>query len=220
MGDMDGGGNSLSQTAYRFRNDDGTEVAWIGGVGSGASYMAAINTAIDVVVGSSEKIRCRICCESSGETTQFRMERRLNSGSWISITMQDTAIRIGVTQLYGGNSTTDLTGTVEDLSDANWADVTNGCMLDDTVATTGEVTFSSGQDKRIEIEMSVDIYWARPIRSGDTLEIRATANGQTFYGDYYEIPMINIIDDPDAAEPHPVHSIANRNRVYGGFLGR
>lgn len=198
MGGMDGGGNSLTQTAYRFRNDDGDETSWAQGSGTGASYMAAINTAIDVEEGDTTTFRCRICCETSAESTIFRLDRSINSGSWITINKTDTCIRIGETELYGGSDTTEL-DIDEEMSASAWAQtIGNGCQLDDLTTISSTVTFDSGQDKRMELEMSVEIYWDRPVESGDELRIRATANGVAFGGGYDYYPTINIIDGAGA----------------------
>jgi hypothetical protein len=213
---MDNGGNNASQTAFRFRADDGDESAWNGGAGSGASYLAPINTWITVPEGDTTKLRVRICAESSAENIKLLPERRLGGGSWFPVDPTDPVVQLGSTQLVGGNHTTDLEAWGEELSGAAWADTDNNAQLDDAAESTDFILFGSGQDKRMEVEIGLNIQWGFPIEEGNILQFRLTIMGQIFSQTYPEIPRIDITAPLAAARtPYPY-----QQRVHGPLLRR
>ncbi len=127
MGTMDGGSNAASQTGYRFRNDDGDNTL---STGTGASYMAALNTAIDVPEDDETLIRLRIAFATSAETVYFQIERKIDAGFWFPVNTTDTAVQIGDTSYYSVGHNPENVG--EELSSEDYVgDGANGCLLDD-----------------------------------------------------------------------------------------
>jgi len=213
MGTMDGGGsNNATQTAYRFRRDDGDESYWNEGAGTGASYHRPLNTAIEVPENSNMGIRVRICVESSAETLQFALQRKVNAGSWFQINTTDTAVRPGASNEFTAGNTTDLTGTAEDLTATTWCgDSINGCLLEYPYYGTNDVTFGNGQDTRIEIEMMLDLQWSYPLAEGDQITIRAVAAGVILSGGYTHLATIDIVGPGEEWLPvQPRNTVLNR----------
>ncbi len=203
MGTMDGGGgNNASQTGWRFRADDGDGTAWDNGSGTGASYLAAINTPIEVVFGSDVQIRPRICIESSAETQKFQLQRRLNpSGGWIQVNTSSTRVVPAASDHFTAGNTIDLTTWGEELSTASWGDTTNGALLEDPFISTVDCTFASGPDTRIEFEMCVKFLWEDVLEIGDVISFRCVAAGLIFSGGYdLPQPSVTFIAGPGGAK--------------------
>jgi hypothetical protein len=216
-GTMDSGGsNNASQTAYRFRADDGDETAWDSGSGTGASYLANLNIPIGWPEGDTSNFRVRVCAESSAETISFHLERKKNSGSWIRILSGDGTLDLSTSSEIADGHTTDLTTWGEELSSAAWADTDNNCLAEDPTSLYGPVTFASGQDKRMEVEVCLAFTGLVAVED-DVFQFRLTSGGQIFSGGYVVWPTITItapVSSP-ARQPYPY-----QQRVYGPILRR
>lgn len=184
-----GGGNNATQISYRWRNDDGPEVSEGDG---GATWIAALNTPIDRVFNDPTVLRVRTCVHSAAETIAFRLERSVNLGSWFPVNTSDTRFQVAVSTEINDGDTTDFTGTDEDMSSANFADATNGALYEDPTVVTGNTTFASGLDKRMEVEVCIIPIWTG-LAVGDSCRFRLTISGIIFTGGYLEHATMNIV---------------------------
>lgn len=197
MGTMDTGGNTVTQTGYAFRYDDGENTAYSAGGASyvKGSYALGLNAAIDLPEDDTTTIRLRLAVTESAATRAFVIQRRIDSGSWFPVNTTDTAVKIGDTSYWGGGEhCPDNSG--EELSTENYCtDAANGCLLDDPYFTTDGVIFGNGQATRVEIEMPLEMVWTHSgMVSGATVTFRGTVGGTVFGGGYDVTPTINITD--------------------------
>ena len=140
----------IEQKQFRFRHDDGSETA--------ATWREGED--IDIEVEDTDiRIRIRIMLENDGDTldstTDWRLQRQLNSDSWVDITESSTVVRpIGTSFFTDGDPTTQQIGA--------------------GTFDAGKVSDISGVDSIIEdsdlsATNETEHEWALRLRSGDVV---------------------------------------------------
>lgn len=176
----------LDQSAYQFRNDDGTEAT--------ATAAAAPNTAISL--RPDMVARCRVLLSSSGDevntTFQWQYQHTPSGGSpggWNNITAASAVVQGAASQLTDGGSTTQQLGAGGDFA--------AGEQTEDGLCDTVAVTFSNGTESETELAFTIV---AADVTDFDTVELRVIRVGGSLEA-WTQTPTITVSTITVEAEP-------------------
>lgn len=145
---------TLTQTSYRFRNDDGDE--------AGASWLAAENTAPTIY--AHKNYRARFLVTESGGTAWTAGTASLyysTDGSNFSAAGANTPIQAAGSKWYANG-----VSSTEQITSAGTFSAVNTGMINDAVS--GTVTISASEEAEIEFCFQVK-HGGNDISDGDTL---------------------------------------------------
>jgi hypothetical protein len=165
----------FKQTAYRWRDDDGTEVT--------ASWLAAENTAYAVLPDTNIRLRLKAQEDNrQGKTVSFQLEYRLNGGTWTTCDGSSSVARITATA-----NLTEGADCVERLTVTTKTFVTNNNGVDDNDGLAGSTVF--GADNEAEYEFNLQIRSA-DTKYGDRIEFRLVDGDGLAFQAYDEVPLL------------------------------
>lgn len=169
---------ALTQTHYRFRNDDGNETA--------ATWAAALDTPV-VMADANADFRLRVSVQGSGvsDDEELGLQYRLNGGTWNTPTGAVISVNDSAHVADGAPTTQQITsGTFEPG------------IFDDANAET-DVSIAMGTGST-EVEFSLSLV-AADITDGDEVEFRLLRTGGFELFAYSVTPLIYV----GAAVPVP-----------------
>lgn len=166
-----------TQTAFRFRNDDGSETT--------ASYALALNTDWDNFDRTDENIRVRYLITWTGmaaSTLSGRHEYRLNGGAWTDANAASSVIRASLSANFADDDT-----TTEQLGGGG---TFSAGRMDEDDGAVPDVTLGPGFESEFEFCFQVR---DADVTAGDVIELRMS-NGGADLDTYTEIPSITIAE--------------------------
>lgn len=203
-----GGSNSVVQTGFRARNDDGSETT--------ATWKAALNTNWYQPYG--QNFRLRILTErdslANGWNVQHLLQASYNGGAYFAVTTATSIVKI-VSSTYF----TDGDDTTQQLGSLTWTgDVGDEGMISGTTDnTTATMFYDLGNDMEFEFEVCMQVIEA-DVSIRDTIAFRGYDNtgATTYSGGYSETPTLTV------AHPNTIGDATQTIRSAGraaGFLG-
>ena len=170
---------SFTQTAFRLRNDDGTEVT--------ATWKAAANTNINVdMLGGNVPLRIRLCAQETGTTAATfaaNLFMSKNGGAYAQVTAATANAKVIDSANFVDNA-----NTTQQVSAFTFV----AGRMDDVDGTTG-ATASIVQNSGTEFEFMVQLV-AADLANGDTLDFRVYRSGVAI-AVYTNTPRITIFED-------------------------
>lgn len=165
-----------SQSAFRLRNDDGSQTA--------ATWIAATNTNATISTGVNFRIRLALLetAGGSGNVNNAHLQYNLAGGGWLEVTTTTPV------QLVASAFVADGTATTQQITTGTFVSGTF-----DSDGTVAAVSFA-GND-RTEFEYSV-IIDAAQVSNGQTVQFRIV-DGTSPFTTYAQTPTVTI-DEPAA----------------------
>jgi hypothetical protein len=166
---------TITQRAFRFVDDDGSE--------SGSTFLAALNT--DYTGDRDTVYRCRLGIDNPGgsEANSFRIQKRIDGGSWSDLTADGSDVRLVLSTHFA-----DLDPTTERLAGSRTfvaGDMIEGSGTDN--ADSGSITL--GIDQETEIEFTFEVIG---LKGAQTIEFRARRSPSTDLDSYVETPIFTV----------------------------
>lgn len=180
---------AFDQTAFRFRNDDGTETS--------ATWQAAANTTITQMTGTTFRLRLVVQETAGGSlnNNSWQLQRRINPvvgviGEWVNVDTASAAVR-GVTSpnVADGTPTTDL------LAEGTGAFATADVSADG-YADVNKTSFAGNDHTEVEFILRLD---AADLDDGDAIEFRVIIDGSTLLDAYTQIATLTVAAPIDVA---------------------
>ncbi|USN87835.1 MAG: hypothetical protein H6779_00090 [Candidatus Nomurabacteria bacterium] len=183
----------LTQNAYHFRNDDGTES------GATSATGGTENTPL-AAMQANDNIRIRFALANQGSTSSVPTTYRLEYGaaaptcadaSW-SVVNDTSALFLmyDSSNLTDGNNTTNIATSTGGVSNLGSNFITSNGGMRDTSVNTGTLTL----DVNDYIEFEYSIIASSTVVEGETYCFRITANG-TALNSYTNYPSVTIAAD-------------------------
>ena len=166
---------TLTQSAYRFINDDGSE--------SAASFAAALNTGIALAAAVTKRIRIQVTAAGgTGKSLHPQFQYNHDSAGWNDITTTSSKVKaVDSTHITNGEATTErLAGSGTFLA---------GEVTEDGLGSS--VEHITGNDSENELVFQLV---AADLLSGGSIQIRIlnTAGGNAALDSYTQMPTITV----------------------------
>jgi hypothetical protein len=198
---MPGGGVLLSQTGWRGRNEDGSEV--------NATWQADTNVLWDQAVDTPFRFRFLIHRELQlvQATGYLQLDVSHNEGEFVLCSSTDGTVvqDVASTNITQGDDTTQQIG----FGDFD-ATFNNGQIEGDGSAWQENTTWSAGGPFEMEMEFALQIMGDQ-VSPGDTLEFRVRFLGEALIAGYDEIPIL-VVPEPIVA------GVDNALKIKGSSL--
>lgn len=177
--------DSISQNAFRWRYDDGTEAT--------ATWQAATNVQRFVPFGVTVRLRFLLgrLAHSTNGGGSYPIYESVNNGTFVRVDLLGSKTLPSTSPHYVHHSEIEkqLGSGIEN------AVVVNKCMSGDGfIATTGNFTWvaDSGNDTEQEMEYAL-IFPPGNFSDGDTIEYRLREGGNELNAGYNEVPIVTIV---------------------------
>lgn len=151
---------------------------------AGASWAAALNTAITLVAGTVRRLRVRIENTGSGDAPAFQWQARRNAGAWQNVTTTSSVCRAVATSWYadGDDVPELLTGSGTYLGNNDAADETGAITLPAPLAAASA----------FECELAFQLV-SGDVVPNDTVELRLVLHDGTVLDSYAVMPTITVV---------------------------
>lgn len=168
---------SFTQSAFRLRNDDGSE--------STATWKATANQNASINV--DENFRCRFVVQETAGTplssVGFKFESRLNAGSWTAITGTSSTVISSLSSNF-----TDGVDCVQRVGSGTFISDNNG--MDENGAVAELIDYAGSTET--EIEGCFQIV-AADVNNGDTVQLRAVRYDSSVLNGYTNTPSVTVV---------------------------
>lgn len=172
------GGTTLTQSSFRFRNDDGSETT--------ATWAAAQDTNFNPAVSTLFRIRFEIKASSffaHGLNAAFKLKYSLNGGAYTDVAAQGATTDI--IRYANSPNITDNEVTTEQMAGSGTF-LAGAC---DENGNTGTIAFPASRDT--EIEFVLEIY-SGVAAGGDTIDLRVYRTGGQALNTYTLTPRMTV----------------------------